>query len=47
MAEFSFKTLAEDLLTLEINTIVKANMTATKIPANRREALLDISRDYL
>lgn len=46
MAEFSFKTLAEDLLTLEINTIVKANMTATKIPANRREALLDISRDY-
>jgi len=46
MAEFSFKTLAENLLTLEINTIVKANMTGTKIPTNRREALLDISRDY-
>lgn len=46
MADFSFKTLAEDLLTLEVNTIVKANMMAIKIPSNRREALLEIARDY-
>ncbi|MEY3219102.1 MAG: hypothetical protein RIT27_459 [Pseudomonadota bacterium] len=46
MAEFSFKTLAEDLLTLEVNTIVKANMMAIKMPSNRREALLEIARDY-
>jgi hypothetical protein len=46
MADFSFKTLAENLLTLEVNTIVKANMTATKMPSNRREALLEISKDY-
>jgi hypothetical protein len=46
MADFSFKTIAENLLTLEVNTIVKANMMATKMPSNRREAILEISRDY-
>ncbi len=46
MADFSFKTIAENLLTLEVNTIVKANMMATKMPSNRREAILEISKDY-
>lgn len=46
MADFSFKTIAENLLTLEVNTIVKPNLMATKMPSNRREALLEISRDY-
>lgn len=44
--QFSFKTLAEDLLTLEVNTIVKADMSACKMPSNRREALLEIAKDY-
>jgi hypothetical protein len=46
MADFSFKTIAENLLTLEVNTIIKPNLMATKMPSNRREALLEISRDY-
>lgn len=46
MSSFSFKTLAEDLLTLEINTIVKADMSACKMPASRREALWQIAGDY-
>ena len=46
MAGFSIKTLAEDLLSLEINTIVKADMTGSKMPANRREALLKIYKTY-
>jgi hypothetical protein len=46
MANFSFKTIAENLLTLEVNTIIKANMTAAKMPSNRREAMLEISKDY-
>jgi len=46
MASFSFKTLAENLLTLEINTIIKADMTGNNMPTNRREALLDIAKDY-
>jgi prophage DNA circulation protein len=44
--QFSFKTLQEDLLTLEVNTIVKADMSACKMPANRREALLEIAKGY-
>jgi len=46
MSTFSFKTLAEDLLTLEVNTIVKADMAACKMPALRREALWQIAAEY-
>ncbi len=46
MAVFSFKTLAENLLTLEINTIVKPDMVACKMPASRREALWQIAGEY-
>jgi len=46
MSGFSLKTLAEDLLSLEINTIVKADMTGNKMPANRREAFLKIYKTY-
>ncbi|ALG66810.1 hypothetical protein [Beggiatoa leptomitoformis] len=47
MAEkFSFKTLAQNVLTLEINTIVKTNMLGCKLPNSRREALWEIAYDY-
>jgi hypothetical protein len=46
MVKFSLKTLAEDVLTLEINTIVKANMSACKMPNSRREALWGLAGDY-
>lgn len=46
MANFSLKTLAEDVLTLEINTIVKADMSACKMPTSRREALWGLAGDY-
>ncbi|GEM_PF-1976502 len=46
MSGFSFQTLAEDLLSLEINTIVKADMTGIKMPANRREAFLKVYKTY-
>ncbi len=46
MAGFDFRTLTEDLLTLEINTLIKADMTACKLPASRREALWSIATDY-
>jgi hypothetical protein len=38
-------TFATDLLTLEINTIIKDNMSATKMPP-ARHALIDIGNDY-
>jgi hypothetical protein len=37
--------LLENLFSLEVNTIVKENMTATKMP-NTAHALLDVGRDY-
>jgi len=46
MVDLSFKTLAQDLLSLEINTIIKADMSGRKMPTDRREALLDISKKY-
>ncbi|MDM8546513.1 hypothetical protein [Candidatus Venteria ishoeyi] len=46
MAGLSLKTLAGDLLSLEVNTIVKADMTGSKLPANRREALFKIATLY-
>jgi hypothetical protein len=41
-----FKTLAQDLLTLEINTIIKQDMSAVKMPAQRRQALYELSKIY-
>lgn len=41
-----FKNLANDLLTLEINTIVKENTTNSSMPSTRRMALLDIANRY-
>ncbi len=41
-----FKNLASDLLTLEINTIVKENTTNSSMPTMRRMALLDIADRY-
>lgn len=40
------KNLVGDLLKLEINTIITENTMATKMPSNRRIALLDIARSY-
>lgn len=41
-----FERLAEDLLTLEVNTIVKSNMTGGKMPSSKRRALLEIADLY-
>jgi hypothetical protein len=38
--------MAEDLLTLEINTIVKADMSAIKMPSSSRQTLHALARDY-
>lgn len=46
MATSYFKTLAQDLLNLEINTIIKPDMIADKMPSSRRQALYDLSADY-
>ena len=40
------KNLASDLLTLEVNTIVKEQTTSSKMPATKRVALLEIARGY-
>jgi hypothetical protein len=40
------KNLAGDLLKIEVNTIITDNTAATKMPSNRRMALLDIARAY-
>ena len=46
MPESYFKKLAEDLLNIEINTIVKSDMSATKLPSSRRQALYELAADY-
>jgi len=46
MPESYFKQLAEDLLNIEVNTIVKSEMSAIKLPSSRRCALYDLARDY-
>ena len=46
MAENPLRTLAEDLLNLEINTIIKAEMSAVKLPSSRRQALYELSAIY-
>ncbi|MCU0449891.1 MAG: hypothetical protein MUC97_08615 [Bernardetiaceae bacterium] len=40
------KNLASDLLRLEVNTIIKQNMTAEKIPANKRVLLRRLADSY-
>jgi len=40
------KNLAADLLTLEVNTIVKEQTTSSKMPATKRVALLEIASGY-
>jgi hypothetical protein len=46
MAENFLRTLAEDLLNLEINTIIKPEMSAVKLPSSRRQALYELSAIY-
>lgn len=46
MEKPSFRTLAQDLLTLEINTIIKEDMSAIKMSPSRRQALHELSRGY-
>ncbi|MCS7004877.1 MAG: hypothetical protein NZM38_06075 [Cytophagales bacterium] len=41
-----FKTLAGDLLQLEVSTILVENTTNEKMPSSRRKALLDIADSY-
>ncbi len=41
-----FRNLVDDLLTLEINTIVKENTTSAKMPATKRIALYEIADSY-
>jgi hypothetical protein len=40
------RTLAGDLLNLEVNTILKENTTAEKMPSCRRKAILDIADGF-
>ncbi|OHX66284.1 hypothetical protein [Flammeovirga pacifica] len=44
--ENSLKSLASELLTLEVNTIFKENTTGAKMPINKRIALRDIIERY-
>lgn len=46
MKRHFLKNLAGDLLTLEINTIVKENTINCSMPGTRRVALLEIAEDY-
>ncbi len=46
MAKPFFKKIAEDLLNLEINTIIKSEMSAEKMPETNREALYSIAKTY-
>ena len=46
MTELFFKRLAKDLLTLEINTIIKSDMSAAKMPISRRQALYVLAGEY-
>ncbi|MDW7691021.1 hypothetical protein R9C00_20290 [Flammeovirgaceae bacterium SG7u.111] len=45
MANF-LQNLASDLLTLEVNTIVKENLSGAKMPPKKRMAFLDIANRY-
>lgn len=44
--EKSLKSIASELLTLEVNTILKENTTGAKMPVNKRLALRDIIERY-
>jgi hypothetical protein len=46
MAESWYKKLAQDVLTLEINTIIKEDMLAIKLPSSRRQALWELASMY-
>lgn len=46
MEQSFFRVLAQDLLTLEINTIIKQDMSAVKMPAQRRQALYELAKAY-
>jgi hypothetical protein len=46
MSESYFKQMAQDLLNIEVNTIVKMEMSGMKLPSSRRYALYELSRDY-
>lgn len=46
MAESYFRQLAQDLMNIEINTIVKSEMSGTKLPSSRRQALYELAREY-
>jgi hypothetical protein len=46
MANSFVQRVAEDLLHLEVNTIIKSQMSGTKMPDTSREALFDIARTY-
>lgn len=41
-----FEKVAQDLLDLEVNTIIKADMSGAKLPASRRQALYMIATEY-
>ena len=45
MTEY-LKTLAGDLLTLEVNTIVKDNMSGGKMPSSKRRVLQEVADNY-
>ncbi|MBL4708735.1 MAG: hypothetical protein JKY48_09900 [Flavobacteriales bacterium] len=46
MADSFFKRLAEDLLHLEVNTIIKSQMTGQKMPDSYRRTLYEIAHTY-
>ena len=46
MADDFLKRLAEDLLNIEINTIIKGEMSALKMPSSKRRALYNLSKTY-
>ncbi len=45
-AEFFFKRICQDLLKLEINTIIKNDMSGVKMPNSRRHALYSLAGEY-
>lgn len=46
MAKSNFKQLAQDLMNIEVNTIIKPEMSGTKFPSSRRQALYELAMDY-
>ena len=46
MTELFFKKIAQNILKIEINTIIKSDMSAVKMPNSRRWALYELATDY-